>query len=396
MDPVAEIKWNPYTPGYFANPYPHLKECRENNPVHRGAQNGWTIFRYKEVSEILRNPDLLVSNLSEYFKSKESVIFKNYSGCPHLAAGTSHWPMYLNGEIHKRVRVAMTKAMSRPDLDEIIRNASQETVQKFEGLTKFDLTEFCAEFIKRVICVLFNIPISTNLAKLEHYSNHLARSQDIFVSKQEYLAINEAFEWGKGIFSRNDYMDMIRESLADLNLNEEQLYSIFAISVMAAFETSKDNLSLSFLELLKNPPLYEDIERMSKTELNGFIDELFRYSSPLQFTVRVNEQPLEIGGVQIESGSKIYLSLASANRDEEIFENPDSILPYRKSNPHLAFGGGVHRCLGAQIAKRELQIALKPMASLFQNYELVADPVWSRQIFMRTVKKVQIRQKSGN
>ncbi|MEM9053458.1 MAG: cytochrome P450, partial [Bacteroidota bacterium] len=155
-------------------------------------------------------------------------------------------------------------------------------------------------------------------------------------------------------------------------------------------------LSLSFLELLKNPSLNGEIEKMSRTELNGFIEELFRYSSPLQFTVRVNQKTIEIDHIEIESGSKIYLSLASANRDEEVFENPDAILMDRQSNPHLAFGGGVHRCLGAQIAKRELQIALKPMASFFQNYELYAEPVWSRQIFMRTVKKVKIKLRSGN
>ncbi len=161
-----------------------------------------------------------------------------------------------------------------------------------------------------------------------------------------------------------------------------------AISVMATFESSKDNLTMAICEILGNRDLIDATLACNPRELDILIEELFRFTSPLQFTVRINHEPLEYGEIKIQEGSKLYLCLASANRDPVEFSDPDKVVHDRVSNNHLAFGAGMHSCLGAQIARQEMRLCLIPMIIFLKNYSLGhPDSIkFSKQIFMRTME----------
>lgn len=390
----SKITWNPYTPGYFENPYDHLRQCREENPVHIGMQNSWMFFRYEEVSDILRSGEFEVSEINEYFKQKEDYIFSGSGQCPYLSKGTKQWPMYLNGEHHKRVRMAMGKAFNSMPLAQLIKESIEECHLQFASFERLDITDYCAQFIFLVVEKMFGVSNYESLDKIRLYSNLLARSQDLFIPKQVYLDINKQFLWGKKIFSGSPYQEMIESSL-EKDDAEEDLYSIMAISLMAAFETSKDNLSLSLYQILRQPDLIDTILSCSTQELNLLIEELFRFSSPLQYTLRINRKPLFVDGMEISENSKLYLCLASANRDPDKFDKPDELVADRNPNDHLSFGGGVHYCLGATIARQELRHCLKPMAQFLKDYQLTSpEPIkWSKQIFMRTAKSIAVELK---
>ncbi len=388
----GKIIWNPYTPNYFNNPYPHLKACREQNPIHVGIHKSWMFFTYKDVSEILRSNEFDVSELSTYLNSKEPYIFKNSSECPFLAKGTQKWAMYLNGEEHRKIRVAMAKGISILPLEEVIKLAMTKCQKDFEGLEKFDLIDYCAAFIYYIIQDIFNVQRSKDLGAIRKFSSDLARVQDIYISKQLYQEINNSFLWGKDIFGESKYMDIIR---AEVDLNAEDLYSVLAVSLMAAFETSKDNLGLSMYELIKQPHLAEYIDTTDNNGLNLLIEELLRFSAPLQYTIRVNRERMAIEGHTVPANSKLYLSLASANRDPLQFPNPDQIIPDRAPNPHVSFGGGPHFCLGSTLARMELRHCLKPMSTFLRKYKICdeKDIQWGKQIFMRTAKSIPIERR---
>ncbi|WP_109300414.1 cytochrome P450 [Aquimarina sp. AU474] len=394
MDRSSEIVWNPFTKGYFENPYTHLKECREKKPIHKGAHNEWIFFRYEDVSKIIRSNEFEASELSAYFQQKEPYIFKNTNVCPYLSKGTQKWPMYLNNDDHKNLRSIMGRSFKEFNLDLIINDSINILHDRYKDSKTIDIVDYCAYFIFLVTEKLFGIKDYESFEKVKKYSNMLARSQDIFIPKQVYKEINSWFLWGQDIFHDSEYKKNIMLFADQLNIDytEEDMYSIMSISVMAAFETSKDNLTMALFEILKKPTLIKYILGSDTKSLNLLIEELFRFSSPLQYTVRVNKEPFEHKNTIIPAGSKLYLCLASANRDPDIFNDPDKIIPNRNPNEHLAFGGGNHFCLGAQISRREMRFCLKPMINFLKDYKIDSTQQikWARQIFMRTVESLNI------
>lgn len=392
MDSGAGIVWSPFSAEYFKNPYPHLSSCRKENPIQKVYEDSYFFFRYEDVASILKEKDFKVHSLSEYLKEKEDYIFKNVeNACPHLASSTQLWPMYLNNDIHKIVRRAITKAFYANPLEKIVLESLEETQLAYENVSDFDLVDYCGNFICFFIKKVLNINEDQYL-KLKRFSNLLAKSQDLYVPKQVYQEINAEIISQKHIFQNSIFKDIILEETKGLQIDEEQMYSIMLISFMASFETSKDNLSLGIYEILKSPQLIDHTLNTDAKGIKVLIEEILRFTNPLQFTIRINNRPLTIGDYTIPINSKLYLSIASANRDETVFENPDEIDENRLHNPHLAFGAGTHQCLGAPIARQEMELCLKPMLRFLKDYQ-IEEVKWSKQIFMRTVERIMIRKK---
>ncbi len=388
------MTWNPYSPGYFENPYPHLAACREHIPIHKGVHGFWLFFRYADVSRILRSADFDVSVLSEYLGKKEPYVFKGSEACPYLANGTRKWPMYLNGEQHKQVRAAMGKALTKIELTSVFEQALEATHEEFEAKQNFDLVSYCARYIFQITKLLFGIKDTATLESVKTYSNMLARSQDLFVPKQVYQEINSWLLWGQNLFDDSQYRASLESSFtqASASFSADDVYSVMALSVMAAFETSKDNLSVALYEVLKSAELTQFILECSAADLDLFIEESFRYTSPLQYRVRVSRNELAIENTVIAAGERLYLCIASANRDPAVFTNPEAIDPTRRTNEHLAFGGGLHFCLGASIARQEMRYCLKPMVKFLNAYRISDENVvkWGKQIFMRTLDSAML------
>ncbi|MDW3209678.1 MAG: cytochrome P450 [Reichenbachiella sp.] len=388
----SKIVWNPHTSGYFDNPYDHLKACREENPIHRILNDAWIFLRYSDVSQTLSSQDFMVSEFSQFLKEKEPYIFKHSDTCPYLSKGTKMWTMYLNDEVHKNARIGMTKSLNLNQLDEVMANAVDEINEKHQLKSSFDLVSYCGEFIYLILKWILGIRDLGSFETIKTYSNMLARVQDIYVPKQLYQKINEWFLSGKNIFTESEFrQNLVNYSTkSGINYTEDEIYSITSLVLMAAFETSKDNLSVALWEIMKSEEIQNHVETCSKKELNLLIEELFRFSSPLQYTIRVNKNSLETESGIISANSKIYLSLASANHDDTVFANPDKIVAGRTPNDHLAFGKGLHFCLGATIARLELRYCLKPMVHLLKQYKVEGSPDWSKQIFMRTMNSAKI------
>jgi len=397
MGEQSKIIWDPYTPGYFENPYEHLQACREQNQIHKVFNSSWIFLRYKEVSEILSSNKFGVSEFHEFFKEKEPYIFKNSTACPYLSKGTKMWPMYLNNEVHKHTRAIMGKSLTIKDLDKALIEFVDSINKHYQHKNEFDLVTYCSEYIFLVLKRILGINDFEEFEKVKKYSNMLALSQDLYIPKQVYLQINEWLLWGKELFTDSEYQKNIgfHSDQAGLNYSEEDIYSMAALTLMAAFETSKDNLTVALHEILKNPKLVNYVLECSPQELNILIEELLRFSSPLQYTIRINNEPLEYDAINIPAHSKLYLCMASANRDSTVFKNPNEILVDRNPNEHLSFGKGVHFCIGANIARQELRYCLKPMVRFLKKYELKkgGNIKWAKQIFMRTVESVELEAK---
>jgi uncharacterized protein involved in tolerance to divalent cations len=242
--------WNPHSDNYLENPYPHLKACREHNPIQKGYADLILFFKYNDVNFLLKSSDFQTSELSNYLKSKEPYIFKNTNVCPHLSEATKLWPMYLNGEKHKQIKAIFSKSLYDINYNEMIINALDKTLQKYNNIPRFNLVEFCSYFIFLIIKQIFGLENYESLEKFEIYSNMLAKSQDLFIPKQTYQEINSWYVWGKKIYSNSKFKENIKTNMHQnqFDFDDSDLDSILSVASMAAFETSKDNLSMAFLE----------------------------------------------------------------------------------------------------------------------------------------------------
>lgn len=398
--------WNPYTPGYFNNPYEHLASCRMAEPVQIGIHKEWLLFRYKDVKEILRSSSFGVSKLSDYFEHKEPVILEK-GMCPFLAKGTKTWIMYLDGQDHTKIRSLADAAIRQFNFAPAIEKAVAVCFEKNKDAQVLDVVDIATQIPMYIVEQLMGVSGMCSYEQVKRFSHLLAVSQDLFVSKTTYRDVNKEFEWAFSFFGEL-YSQAGTKSEPHLihflhtvnkgegfQLSDNEMISLITVIFMAALETTKDTMSVILYEVLKDPSLAAYIESANETAINILAEELLRFASPLQYTVRVAHESVELNGQQFPKGTRLFLCLASANRDTEVFDNPDTIIPDRKYNPHLSFGSGIHSCLGARVARNEIRSWLKPVNKQLLNYMLPKDsaPVWQKTIFMRGLKSLKIVRK---
>jgi len=393
MEKKEKIKWNPFTNSYIANPYPHLKQCREENPIQKSVINTWVFFKHEDVAYILKSNDFSTLEISEVFAEREPYIFKGQNGCPFLAASTKNWPMHLNGLAHKTIRSLIGKAVSLIDLEEVLDLSFKQLTDLFKNEKNIDLAYFCAYFQYLMIKNIFSIRDSATYEDIKTYSNMLAKAQDSLTPKQVHLKINEWLLWGRDLFGASKFKDDILQHGKELNLelSADELYSVMAVSMAASFETTKDTLAYGILKAMADQETMEWLLSTNEEEINAYVEEIIRLFSPAQYTLRINNEEIDYKGHFIPKGSRIMLCIASANRDAEIFESPDEIV-LNRSNQHIAFGKGIHFCLGSQVARNELKFALKPMIHFLKkrNITSINKVEMGKQVFMRTFETVSI------
>jgi unspecific monooxygenase len=125
-------------------------------------------------------------------------------------------------------------------------------------------------------------------------------------------------------------------------------------------------------------------------QLAGCVEEMLRFDSALQLFERTATAPIPLGDVVVEPGQKVSVLLGAANRDPAVFDEPDRFRPDRDPNPHLAFGAGVHFCLGAPLARMELQITLPLLLERFPSLELAAEPKRRPTFVLRGFEAVHV------
>ncbi len=405
MDPIAKkVTWNPFTEGYFQDPYPHLQHCRETNPVQRGHHGEWILFRYDHIKEVLRSPDFSASELTDFFRKKEPVIFKNTTQCPYLSRTTSHWLPYLNGSQHEAARLLIERTLSRFNLKSILGDCLRQFADEFIEEESFDAVELGAALPVLLFNSLYGGPWNTKdgVRHLQRISHSFAVSQDIFVPIKTYQSINHDMQWFFDTVAKDFELNIDHHPLLSY-LDEENragkfgfstdaMTSMIGILLLGSIETTQISISSIIYELMKNRSLIRYITDADEIMVNVLSEEFFRYITPQQYTIRINDKDLHLEGNDIPAGSRIFLCLAAANRDSSVFEAPDEIVVDRKNNPHLSFGSGVHSCVGSKLARMEMRGFLKPLASAMKEYKLdpACNPEWHRSVFIRGFKGIRI------
>ncbi|MBU8787785.1 cytochrome P450 [Bacillus glycinifermentans] len=372
-----------FTSEFKEKAYPFYAKLREYDPVYRftllNGQIAWLITRYEDAQTVLKddrfikNPHTMLSQkqINKMFPTLERDLLIN-----HMLSS--------DPPDHARLRNLVHKAFT-PKMIEELRDRIQEItdtlLDEVQNKGKMNLVdEFAFPLPIIVICEMLGIPPedrdqfrewSDTLIEASNRPEKIQKARPTFQSFIKYMG--HLIEDRRKNSTEDLVSALIHAETEGEKLTEKELYSMILLLIVAGHETTVNLIGNGVLALLQHPKQLENLK--SNPELiSSAIEEVLRFYGPVELaTNRWAGEDVLIHEKLIRKGDMVVVALASANRDESKFENPDLFDITRKNNRHLGFGMGIHYCLGAPLARLEGQIALLTLLRRMPNLQLNTD-----------------------
>ena len=305
----------------------------------------------------------------------------------------------LEGEIHSDLRGLVAKAFSNREVQDL-RPFMEKKSNELLGSVNRDSFDLLADYAQpysiAVIGELLGVP-REDYDKFLYWSHAIVKMYDLKVSeesaneaenaaKEFYIYMNELID-EKKLNPQNDMISRLSQVTEnDQKLTKDQIVCTVILLLNAGHEATVNTIGNSLVALNQNGIETKNLNE--KYDIKNIIEELIRWDSPLQFFQRWVVEDVEISGFELEKNSKIAILLGSANRDEKAFSEAEVIDFNRENLSHTSFGGGVHFCLGAHLARLELEVSL---LNLFQNeVRLLDNPERTGAFGIRGFKEVRV------
>jgi len=370
------------------NPYPIYHQLRSYDPVFfmkspTGflSENIWILTKYEDISNVLINKKFGRGN--KFGKIKEDS--KYYHKLNSLTQMRQHWVTFLDPPDHTRIRNFINKAFSPKmvsNMKPVITSVANYLLEKFSPSGTELISEFSYPLTAITIAELYGVP-REDRDILDKWAMQIVRTLDVVTNQftQEdlqniYKSAEEVKDYfrkvveEKTIHPKDDLISkLISVKDKDDRLTKEEIVSTLVLMLMDAHEAPRNLISNGVFALLNNPGEKEKLKRDPELIENA-VEEFLRYDSPSQFTGRRTHEDEIIGGKEIKKGVQLICILGAANRDPARFENPDELNIERKNLLPLSFGGGIHFCAGAGLAKIEAQIGINLLLEKFPDIKL--------------------------
>ncbi len=379
------------------DPYPHLAELRKNGkPIWHDGLGLFLAPNHRDANEVLRN-----KSLGRIFTPKlpeaEWDVF-NYL----------HADSILDSEPpkHTRLRSLVMKAFNKNRIEGLrpaITRLTQELLDGIEAKNgEFDLIADYAEPLPvKVIAALLGFPPSDEHL-LRPWSQAIVKMYEVNPSathkEEARKAASEFAEYVHGLMLERKAKpadDLITELAqveeAGEKLSTHELIATCVLLLNAGHEASVNGFGNGMVAAYQNPSQWELLKSKPAEVSTTAVEEFLRFDAPLHFFDRTATQDTQVGGVDIKQGQKIVSLLGSANRDEEVFANADTMDITRDPNPHIGFGAGIHFCIGAPLARLEMGISLPELFERFPTLELDGNPVRRPTFSLRGYESVPAR-----
>ena len=392
------------SPDFRADPYPGWAALRAHEPVHRSDLGAWVLTRHPDVSALLRDPRTSTDE-------RNSELFVPGEARPGINPTDDTQPiLFLDPPDHTRLRGLVSQAFTvrmveqlAPRVQELVNDllvAMTDAAGATDGTV--DLVEqFAYPLPVTVICEMLGVPPSDH-STFSEWSGLLAHAIDppVLRTPEQEAQIEATIEKFIAYFEelierrRADPGDDLLTALLAAEeggerLTHEELLAQLLFLLIAGHETTVNLIGNGTLALLRNPDeraRLRDQPALDKTA----IEELLRYDSPVQFSMRICMDDMEFGGVELPKGSTVLCIIGAANRDPDVFADPDRLDLGRTENRHLAFGGGAHFCLGAPLARLEGRIAITSLVRSFPGLALAGDPVVRDTFTLRGLSELPV------
>ena len=395
---------NLFSSEHKRDPFPFYARLRAETPVAQLTApvlgKLWLVTRHEDVVACLRDSDRFVKDPRSSGARTRRTLPR---WIPASLRALEENMLDVDDPSHRRLRALIDKAFSRRQVEVLrgrIETIADELLSDLAQRGTVDLLEsYALSLPLTVICELLGIP-TADRKKFHRWSAAFLSTTSNLKMVQSLPSMFAFVRYLKRMArSRRDApVDDLVTALVEAEdagdqLNEHELVAMIVLLVIAGHETTVNLIASGTLALLEAP---EQQRRLVEEPalIGSAVDELLRFTAPVETaTERYATVDLELGGTKIQGGELVVASLASANRDERVFPAPDDLDLSRDPNPHVAFGHGVHFCLGHQLARLEARIAFTRLFQKFPNLKLArpaAELTWRETPIVRGLKALPV------
>lgn len=406
---AVNSRLDPYDPEFLDDPYPVFGRLREQTPIFRrpGSHDGrpaWFLTRYADVRQALRDRRL--------GRIHQQAVDRGEWGLPPLQPGleafyeVEYWSVvWLEPPDHTRIRGLVVKAFTpgrvaglRP---RILHHADRLLDAASERGRMDAVNDYAAPLSVKVIAELLGAPTADWRLMLD-WSNRITRMYELNTTEaQTRSAVEACAEFREYCLElmrrrRADPQDDLITALCfaragDDALTDPQIVSMIITLLNAGHEATVNTLANGLLALMRHPEQWRLLVEEGVVARTA-VEELFRWDAPIQTFDRwvLAEDGYEVGGRRLGRYEQVTVMLGSANRDPRYFEAPDEFRIGRGDPTHVSFGGGIHHCLGAPLARLEMEAALSRLAARCPRLELAAEPVRPPRFVLRGFDSLEL------
>ncbi|HET7037467.1 MAG TPA: cytochrome P450 [Thermomicrobiaceae bacterium] len=392
-------------PAIKADPYPLYRELRREQPVFWNGQ-GWFVFRYDDVLSLFNDPRISSARTGSLLSVLPRDVQRELEP---MRAVLSSRMLLTDPPAHTRLRNLLTKAFSAKAASVKRERIQALCDQLLAGLLPCGELELMEEFASPlpsyVIADMLGVELERQAdfarwsrAQVRIYDRPGTLGERVAVMRQGQAAMLETKAYLEAVIAarrrqpREDLITLLieAEEAGDRLTTAEMVVMIIALLVGGNNSTAH-LIGNAILTLLRHPESLARL-RAEPALIRLAIEEVLRFECPVQTTSRVAKERIELGGQAIEAGQNVFLVLASANRDESQFPEPDRFDITRQPNRHLDFAHGPHFCLGSAIARAEAQIAVNTLIQRCPDLELAAGEIeWLDGFSFRGPKRLPLR-----
>ncbi|AAT42670.1 cytochrome P450 [Picrophilus oshimae] len=352
-----------YIPSYKEEPFEWYKSMRTQRIVREG--NSVHVFKYNDVVTVLSNHNVF----SSQFRDLLGDDIKN-----ELDSRAAPSILILDPPRHTELRGLVSSAFTPRKIesyDNYIRELAAKMIENIIEKRRCDLvSEISYPLPIMVISNMLGVP-EKDLKKFKEWSDALATSLG---RGPDLRTQREMSEYFLNMIDRDSNDDNLisrlsNVSIDDKKLTDQEITGFSILLLVAGNETTTNLITNALIELSNHPDIYKELVDNNKIA-GDIVEETLRFRSPVQSTRRYAKYDYQINGFNIYKNDFIFLYLSSANRDEEIFKDPDNFNPFRENKRHIAFGNGIHFCLGAPLARLESRIVLEEFAKRIESFSI--------------------------
>lgn len=387
------VEYDPFDPVQIADPYPAFEQLRDEAPVYRVPGRGyWVLTRFDDVAEALRDHE-------------------TYSSAKGVGPEPIWAPALITTDppTHTRLRRLVTKPFTPRAIESTwtgrVGELAERMVRPLVGVGVVDAVEALTWPLPvQVIAEMLGIP-TTDLDDFKHWSDELCngigghldpkmmeRTAAAYVDVYAYLERVIAARRAAGADGLDAPDDLITRLLGEVDgerLDDREIAHFCILLLIAGNETTTNLLGGTLLALAGDPVAWTRL-REDPALIPAAVEEMLRFWSPTQALFRETTKDVTLHGVTIPAEQRVMLAIAAANRDDRHFEAPDEIRFDRDPNDHVAFGSGIHLCLGAPLARLEARAVLEVLVTCASGIRVAGDVRMAENFMLRGPVKLPI------
>jgi cytochrome P450 len=348
--------------------YQTFRDLRENNPVHKEPDGAWQVARHKDVQQVLKDNATYSSDVSFVPQEERTVPSMLFSDPP----------------IHNRLRKLVSQAFKPGQIENqraLIEGRCEDLMNVMKNTDQPELVESLAAPLP-VTVIAFMLGVEDgDIRKFKQWSDTIfSNIGDILLANPSPEASAAGAEMDAYFLERiamfraapadNLLSRLIETETEDGHLSKEELLSFCRLLLIAGNETTTGLITGIVRVFNELPETFQQLKK-DPTLISTFVEETLRVHSPFSVTIRKTTQASEIAGVTVPANELLIPMIACANRDETVFDQPEKFMIDRSPNPHLAFGYGIHNCLGAHLARLEGEIVVASMIKHMDSISLL-------------------------